>query len=82
MEEFDYYEILGLGKGSSQEEIKKAFRKKAMQYHPDRNPDNPEAEEMFKKINEAYEVLSDEQKRSVYDRYGKAGLQGLSLIHI
>lgn len=76
MEDFNYYEILEITQTCSQEEIKKAFRKKAMQYHPDRNPDNPEAEEIFKKINEAYEVLSDEQKRSIYDRYGKAGLQG------
>lgn len=76
MEEFDYYEILEIHKTCSQDEIKKAFRKKAMQYHPDRNPDNPQAEEMFKKINEAYEALGDAEKRSIYDRYGKAGLQG------
>lgn len=76
MEEFDYYEVLEVHRSSTQEEIKKAFRKKAMQYHPDRNPDNPEAEEQFKKINEAYEVLGDEQKRSIYNQYGKAGLSG------
>ncbi|ANV97926.1 molecular chaperone DnaJ [Helicobacter enhydrae] len=76
MEDFDYYEILELSKTASQEQIKKAFRRKAMQYHPDRNPDNPQAEEQFKKINEAYEVLSDEEKRGIYDTYGKAGLQG------
>lgn len=76
MEEFDYYEILEISRTASSEEIKKAFRKKAMACHPDRNPDNPEAEEQFKKINEAYEVLSDESKRATYDRFGKAGLQG------
>lgn len=77
MEEFDYYEILEVTRNASSEEIKKAFRKKAMACHPDRNPDNPEAEEQFKKINEAYEVLSDESKRATYDRFGKAGLQGM-----
>lgn len=77
MEEFDYYEILEISRTASSEEIKKAFRKKAMACHPDRNPDNPEAEEQFKKINEAYEVLSDESKRATYDRFGKAGLQGM-----
>lgn len=77
MEEFDYYEILEVSRSASSEEIKKAFRKKAMSCHPDRNPDNPQAEEQFKKINEAYEVLSDESKRATYDRFGKAGLQGM-----
>lgn len=77
MEEFDYYEILEVSRSASSDEIKKAFRKKAMAYHPDRNPDNPEAEELFKKINEAYEVLSDENKKATYDRFGKAGLQGM-----
>ena len=70
----DYYEILGVSMDASQEDIKKSFRKLALKYHPDRNPDNKEAEEHFKKLNEAYEVLSDEEKRSIYDRYGKEGL--------
>jgi len=74
--DFEYYELLQVSKTASKAEIKKAYRKLAMKYHPDRNPDDKEAEEMFKKINEAYEVLSDEEKRAIYDRYGKAGLDG------
>ncbi len=70
----DYYEVLGVQKGASAEEIKKAYRKLAMKYHPDRNPDNKEAEEKFKEIGEAYEVLSDDDKRSRYDQYGFAGV--------
>ena len=66
----DYYTILGVEKTASADEIKKAYRKLAMQYHPDRNPDNKEAEAKFKDINEAYEVLKDAQKRAAYDRYG------------
>jgi len=66
----DYYEILGISKGASAAEIKKAYRKKAIQYHPDKNPDDKDAEEMFKKAAEAYEVLSDENKRARYDQYG------------
>jgi molecular chaperone DnaJ len=66
----DYYEVLGVNKQASADEIKKSFRKLAMQYHPDRNPDNKEAEAKFKEINEAYEVLKDEQKRAAYDRFG------------
>ncbi|HEX5170546.1 MAG TPA: molecular chaperone DnaJ [Cyclobacteriaceae bacterium] len=68
----DYYEILGVGKSSSSEEIKKAYRKIAIQYHPDKNPDNKEAEEKFKEAAEAYEVLSDSEKRAHYDRFGHA----------
>ncbi len=74
----DYYEILGIAKSASQDEIKKAYRKLAMQYHPDRNPDNKEAEEKFKEAAEAYEVLSDEQKKAKYDKFGHAGLRGAS----
>ncbi|MCB9081897.1 MAG: molecular chaperone DnaJ [Lewinellaceae bacterium] len=70
----DYYEILGVGKDADADTIKKAYRKKAIQYHPDRNPDNKEAEENFKEAAEAYEVLSDADKRARYDRYGHAGV--------
>ncbi len=75
-EEFNYYEVLEISKDANAEEIKKAYRKMALKYHPDRNPDDKEAEENFKKINEAYEVLSDTQKREIYDKYGKSGLEG------
>jgi molecular chaperone DnaJ len=68
----DYYNILGVNKGSSEDEIKKAYRKAAMQWHPDKNPNNPEAESKFKEAAEAYEVLSDSNKRSNYDRFGSA----------
>ncbi len=70
MTERDYYEILGVAKSANGDEIKKSFRKLAMQYHPDRNPGDKEAEAKFKEINEAYEILKDEQKRAAYDRYG------------
>ena len=70
MTDRDYYEILGVNKSANGDEIKKSFRKLAMQYHPDRNPGDKEAEAKFKEINEAYEVLKDEQKRAAYDRYG------------
>ena len=78
MSKRDYYEILGVDKSASKEDLRKAYRKLAMQYHPDRNPDNKEAEEKFKEAAEAYEILSDEEKRSNYDRYGHAGLRGAS----
>ena len=72
----DYYEILGINKGASAAEIKKAYRKKAIQYHPDKNPGDAKAEEMFKKAAEAYEVLSDPDKRSRYDQFGHAAFEG------
>src|SRR5215208_4631865 len=70
----DYYEVLGLNKDAPEEEIKKAYRKLAMKWHPDRNPDNPKAEETFKEAKEAYEVLSDPNKRAAYDQFGHAGV--------
>ena len=75
----DYYETLGISRNASADEIKKAYRKMALKYHPDRNPGDAEAEKQFKEISEAYEVLSDEQKRQLYDRYGKDGLQGAGM---
>ncbi len=71
----DYYEVLGLNKDATDEEIKKAYRKLAMKHHPDRNPDNPKAEEHFKEAKEAYETLSDGQKRAAYDQYGHAAFE-------
>ena len=76
MEKRDYYEVLGVSRGSSSQDIKKAYRQQAMKYHPDRNPDNKDAEEKFKEASEAYEVLADDEKRKVYDAYGHAGLSG------
>jgi len=76
MSEIDYYEVLEVSRDCSGAELKKAYRKLALKYHPDRNPDDKEAEEKFKIINEAYQVLNDDEKRSIYDRYGKAGLDG------
>ncbi|GFE57008.1 DnaJ C-terminal domain-containing protein [Geobacter sp. AOG1] len=73
MAQKEYYEVLGVKKGASAEEIKKAYRKLAVKYHPDKNPGNKEAEERFKEINEAYAVLSDPQKKGQYDQFGSAG---------
>lgn len=73
-EKRDYYEVLGLQKGASEDEIKKAFRQLAKKYHPDLNPGDKEAEAKFKEVNEAYEVLSDKEKRQRYDQFGFAGV--------
>lgn len=73
----DYYEVLGVDKSADQDAIKKAYRKLAVKYHPDRNPGDKEAEAKFREATEAYEVLSDEQKRPIYDQYGFAGLDGM-----
>ncbi|MCL4167904.1 UNVERIFIED_CONTAM: hypothetical protein GTU68_048822, partial [Idotea baltica] len=72
----DYYEVLGVQKTATKDELKKSYRKMALKYHPDKNPDNKEAEDKFKEAAEAYEVLSDDEKRSTYDRFGHAGLGG------
>ena len=76
MTEIDYYELLEVSKDAEKSTIKKAYRKMAMKFHPDKNPGDNEAEEKFKAVNEAYQVLSDAEKRSIYDRHGKAGLEG------
>src|SRR4026209_15751 len=78
MSKRDYYEILGIGKTAAADEIKKAYRKVAMQYHPDRNPGDKSAEEKFKEAAEAYEILSDKDKRAQYDRFGHAGVGSAS----
>ncbi len=77
----DYYDVLGVSKDASQDEIKKAYRKKALQFHPDRNPGDPDAEKKFKEVSESYEVLSDEKKRQAYDRFGKDGVNGFQGQH-
>ncbi|MGM0423650.1 MAG: molecular chaperone DnaJ [Thermodesulfobacteriota bacterium] len=76
MSKKDYYQILGIAKTASTDEIKKAYRKLAFEYHPDRNPNDPEAEQKFKEASEAYEILSDPEKRSNYDHFGHAGVNG------
>jgi len=72
----DYYEVLGVQKGADEKDIKKAYRRVAMKFHPDRNPDDPSAEDKFKEASEAYEVLTDAEKRAAYDRFGHAGVEG------
>lgn len=74
----DYYEVLGVPRSATKDEIKRAYRKLALKYHPDRNPGDKEAEEKFKEISEAYEVLSDDRKREAYDKFGFAGLEGMA----
>ncbi len=74
MSKRDYYEVLGVSKNASEAELKKAYRRAAQKHHPDRNPDDKEAEEKFKEGKEAYEVLSDSRKRAAYDQFGHAGV--------
>src|SRR5699024_4306698 len=74
MSKRDYYEVLCVEKNASKDDLRKAYRRMAMKYHPDRNPDSAEAEEKFKEAKEAYEVLSDDDKRAAYDRFGHAGV--------
>jgi len=76
MSKRDYYEVLGLSKGAEAREIKKAYRRLAMKYHPDRNPDDADADAKFKEASEAYEILSDQEKRAAYDQFGHAGVDG------
>ena len=72
----DYYEVLGVDRGAGEEDLKKSYRRLAIQFHPDRNPGDKQAEERFKELNEAYQVLSDPERRAQYDRYGHAAFQG------
>ena len=72
----DYYDVLGINKNASKQEMKSAYRKLAKKYHPDMNKDNPEAERIFKEVTEAYNVLSDDEKRKLYDKFGHAAFDG------
>ena len=76
----DYYKILGISKGASEDDVRKAYRKMALKFHPDKNK-SAGAEEKFKEIAEAYEVLSDKRKRDIYDKYGEEGLKGQLMIY-
>ena len=80
-EKRDYYEVLGISKGASEDEIKKAYRKTAKKYHPDLHPDDPVAEAKFKECNEAYEVLGDPQKKARYDQFGFVGVPLFAVIY-
>ena len=76
MSKRDYYEVLSVDKSASDADLKKAYYKLAKQYHPDQNPDNPEAEQKFKEASEAYGILSDKEKKAAYDQFGHAGVEG------
>ena len=78
MAKADYYDLLGASRDASEDDLKKAYRKLAMKYHPDRNPDDKAAEQKFKEVSEAYHVLSDKEKRAAYDRFGHAAFDGAS----
>ena len=78
MSKRDYYDVLGVSKGADEREIKKAYRRVAMKFHPDRNPDDPDADAKFKEATEAYDILMDSEKRSAYDRFGHAGVEGMT----
>src|SRR4030095_13903519 len=78
MSKRDFYQVLGVARNATEDAIKKAYRRLAMKYHPDRNPDDKEAEEKFKEAKEAYEVLTDAQKRAAYDQHGHAGVEAIN----